>query len=143
VALVRTDIEVGNDVDLIIDAYPGVVVTVAMPQTLRELFALRRIATIDGIDDEQDADVLDAALKSFADRFVKAWNLKLSGEKVPADGDGYLRLPMRLQFEILKAWLSAAQGGLEPPLEIDSLSTGGVSLNGALSPEPSEVTAAL
>jgi hypothetical protein len=143
VALVRTDIEVGNDVDLIIDAYPGVVVTVAMPQTLRELFALRRIATIDGIDDEQDADVLDAALKGFADRFVKAWNLKLSGEKVPADGDGYLRLPMRLQFEILKAWLAAAQGGLEPPLEIDSLSTGGDSLNGDLSPEPSEVTAAL
>lgn len=109
-------IDVGQVFTLEPKGYPGVIVTALPPMSLRELFALKKIADNVSLSTDEEMAALDAGLKRFGDEFLDSWNVNLRGKEVEANGDGLLSLPTRLQFEILKSWLIAAQGGIEAPL---------------------------
>lgn len=129
-------VELAND--LVIDAIPGlpgVVVTVSLAASVRDMLVFKRIGEISAnFESEQDVDRLDEALRRFGDQFLRSWNVKLRGEKVPANGAGLLLVPPRLQFYIVRAWLDAAKG-IDAPLVEESA-------NGAQSPEQPVTTGA-
>jgi len=71
--------------------------------------------TFQRLADAQEPDKLEEACRKFGDEVLVDWNFKDDGEAIPADGDGFLRIPPELALAMLKAW-SEAMTGLPAPL---------------------------
>jgi hypothetical protein len=67
----------------------------------------------------QDPQKMMEACILFGDEVLQDWSVTRDEKKIPADGEGFLSLPMTLAMEVIKAWtdtVATAGEALSPSL---------------------------
>jgi len=80
--------------------YEGLEVVVALDVPMATMFELERVGS-DGADNHD-------LLRRFGDVVLQEWNLEDDAGPVPADGAGFLSLPIALATTLLAKWSDAA-----------------------------------
>lgn len=114
-------IELGNDIEVTIPGQPGVVVWMRRGAGLRDYLLFRQLGELDGLTDES-VDAFEDGVRKFGNAMIVDWNVNLRGEPLEANGEGLLKLPASFQLGLLQAWIRKMQGGVDAPLDDDSLS---------------------
>lgn len=79
--------------------------------TLREFMAIRRLLRqADDLADDGKLDEVEALHRQIGDSILRAWDLQRGGQPIPASGEEFAKLPLRMVNAIVGAWLDAATG---------------------------------
>lgn len=90
------------------EEHPGMEIECALDISLGAFFEFQRLTA------SKDQKDVEKAMQQFGEEIVISWNLEIDGIKLPATGEGMLRLPPAFALVILNAWVGAVQ---ELPLE--------------------------
>lgn len=108
-------IEIGTKPKRIdIAGYEGVWADVDMAASLDDFETIETLMAT-------DMRAMAKGLRLFGDKFLKAWNVDIQGEPVPATGDGLVSCPLPFTLAVLTSWINEARG-IPAPLGDESAS---------------------
>ncbi len=78
--------------------YAGLEIHCYLDIPLEEFFGFQRLLEGEG---------MEKGLRAFGDDILQSWNLTIEAAAVPASGEGFMRLPLRVALHVVARWVEA------------------------------------
>lgn len=120
------DIEVETATFALTGEHKGAKMELVIEMSLQDYLDLKAMTSVAGFQEGATEDEVSEAMIQFTDKvrswgneIIESWNLRRKGKPLPANGDGFLKLPSELRNAILRTWMEH-MGSLNPKLKAGS-----------------------